>query len=56
MHCSRSRKTFQRSVFELDAENADSGVQIDRKTCIPNWGGESMDLDVVVEGLLRRQD
>jgi hypothetical protein len=44
------------NVFVLEEENTNSGILIDRKTCIPNWHGGGMDMDVVIEGLLRRQE
>ncbi|HET6565843.1 MAG TPA: HNH endonuclease signature motif containing protein, partial [Xanthomonadales bacterium] len=50
------KKRFCGNVLELEAGNKQTGLQIDHKTAIPNWGGEGMDLDIVVHGLLLRQD
>ncbi|MDZ4729306.1 MAG: HNH endonuclease signature motif containing protein, partial [Xanthomonadales bacterium] len=44
------------NVFALENENTNSGIQIDHKTCIPNWLGGGMEMDIVIEGLLRRQE
>jgi hypothetical protein len=42
--------------LRLEGENSEAGLDIDHKTAIPNWGGEGMDLDIVVHGLTLRQD
>jgi hypothetical protein len=47
---------FRRNFLELEIGNAGAGVEINSKTAIPHWGGEGMDLDIVVHGLLLRQD
>jgi hypothetical protein len=44
------------NVFALENENTNSGIEIDCKTCIPNWLGGGMEMDIVIEGMLRRQE
>ncbi len=44
------------NAFVLESENTQSGIHIDHKTGIPNWLGGGMEMDIVIEGLLRRQD
>ena len=41
-------KRFRGNVFELLAANRRHGINITPKTPIPNWLGESMDVDLVV--------
>ncbi len=42
---------FSGNVFELMAENCQNNITITPKTSVPNWGGEGMDVDIVVHQL-----
>ena len=44
---------FSGNVFELMAQNSENSIVITPRTAIPDWGGEGMDVDVVVHGLQR---
>ncbi|MDZ4729561.1 MAG: DUF222 domain-containing protein [Xanthomonadales bacterium] len=46
---------FNGSLLELKANNEGDGVSITSTTSVPNWGGESMDVDIVVHHLQRRE-
>ena len=48
-------KRFRGNVFELVANNRRQGINITPRTPIPGWLGESLDVGIVVEGLLRRE-
>jgi hypothetical protein len=50
------KKRSRGNAFVLESENSKSGLQIDHKTGIPNWLGGGMEMDIVIEGLLRRQE
>jgi hypothetical protein len=41
------------NAFELMAENRENGIVITPRTAVPNWGGEGMDVDIVVHALQR---
>lgn len=44
---------FSGNAFELMSQNSENNISITPRTSIPDWGGEGMDLDVVVQGLQR---
>ena len=44
---------FRGNVCALVTGNRRSGVDVSAETCIPDWDGERMDDDMVVEGLFR---
>lgn len=44
---------FSGNAFELMARNTANNISISPRTAIPDWGGEGMDVDVVVHGLER---
>ncbi len=48
--------TLSGNAFELMARNFENDIVITPRTAIPNWGGEGMDVDIVVHGLLLKQE
>jgi len=44
---------FSGNAFELMSQSSENNISITPRTSIPNWGGEGMDLDIVVHGLQR---
>jgi len=46
---------YRGNVFALMTANRRSGVDVSAQTCIPDWHGERMDDDLVVEGLYQLQ-
>ena len=42
---------FRGNVFALINQNRRNGVDVSAKTCVPDWGGEKMDGDMVVIAL-----
>jgi addiction module HigA family antidote len=44
---------FRGNAFELMAANVEREIVITPKTVVPNWGGEGMDVDIVVHALQR---
>ncbi len=44
---------FSGNPFELKSGNCQNDIVITPKSAVPNWGGESMDVDVVVAALER---
>ena len=44
---------FSGNAFELMARNTANNISISPRTAIPDWGGEGMDVDVVIQGLQR---
>ena len=44
---------FRGNVFVLVTENRRAGVNVSAETCVPDWDGQRMDDDVVVEGLFQ---
>jgi len=44
---------FSGNAFMLMARNTANNISISPRTAIPDWGGEGMDVDVVVHGLER---
>jgi len=42
---------YRGNVFALINQNRRNGVDVTAETCIPNWGGERMDGDMVVGAL-----
>ncbi len=43
---------YRGNVFALINTNRKSGINVSAETCIPNWGGESMDSDMVIATLV----
>jgi hypothetical protein len=43
---------YRGNIFALINTNRINGVKVTAETCIPNWGGESMDDDMVVGALM----
>jgi hypothetical protein len=46
---------FSGNVFELMEANCENGITITPRTSAPNWGGEGMDVDIVVHHLYLRR-
>ena len=46
---------FRGNVFALVTANRRAGVDVSAETCIPDWDGERMDDDMVVEGLFQSE-
>jgi hypothetical protein len=44
---------YRGNIFTLIQANRKNGVDVTAETCIPNWGGESMDDDMVVSALMQ---
>ncbi len=44
---------FRGNVFALITENRRAGVDVSAETCLPDWDGEGMDDDLVVESLFQ---
>ena len=42
---------FRGNVFALVTQNRRNGLDVSAETCVPNWGGEVMDSDMVVGAL-----
>ena len=48
-------KSFRGNVFTLARQNRESGLRITPETTVSLWEGEKMDMDMAIEGLLRRK-
>ena len=46
---------FRGNVFALMTANRRAGVDVSAETCVPEWHGERMDDDLVVEALYQRE-
>ena len=44
---------FRGNAFALMTQNRRAGVDVSAETCVPDWDGQPMDDDMVVEGLLQ---
>ena len=49
------KRRFRGDVFELVDNNKRNGITITAETPIPDWLGESMDVDIVVHHLKKRE-
>lgn len=47
------RTRFRGNVFGLMTANRRAGVDVSAKTCFPEWDGQRMDNDLVVESLFQ---
>lgn len=48
----RCRKHRVEDGDSIEGRNRECGIDIDPTTCIPNWYGDPLDLDLISDGLL----
>ena len=49
---SPAKTRFSGNVFALINTNRRQGIRVSAETCVPEWGGEAMDSDMIIAKLV----